>query len=83
MRVNISVGNQFKSVFLNDRMPTIADNDPAETGPPVSVFEFGTILLYLAEKTGKFLPTDLRGSVEALQWLGGAQGDRLRVVQSR
>lgn len=71
--VNISVGDQFKPEFLkispNNRIPAIVDNDPAEPGPPVSVFESGAILLYLAEKTGKFLPTDLRGRFEALQWL--------------
>jgi GSH-dependent disulfide-bond oxidoreductase len=71
--VNISVGDQFKPKFLkispNNRIPAIVDNDPAEPGPPVSVFESGAILLYLAEKTGKFLPTDLRGRVEVLQWL--------------
>jgi len=71
--VNISVGDQFKPQFLkispNNRIPAIVDNDPAEPGPPVSVFESGAILLYLAEKTGKFLPTDLRGRFETLQWL--------------
>ena len=71
--VNISVGDQFKAKFLkisrNNRIPAIVDDDPAEPGPPVSVFESGAILLYLAEKTGKFLPTDLRGRVEVLQWL--------------
>src|SRR4029077_1385391 len=71
--VDISVGDQFKPKFLkispNNRMPAIVDNGPAEMGPPVSVFESGAILLYLAEKTGKFLPTDLRGRAEVLQWL--------------
>jgi GST-like protein len=50
-------------------MPAIVDHDPAEAGPPVSVFESGAILLYLAEKTGKFVAKDLRGRVETLQWL--------------
>jgi GSH-dependent disulfide-bond oxidoreductase len=71
--VNIGVGDQFKPEFLkispNNRIPAIVDNDPAEPGLPVSVFESGAILLYLAEKTGKFLPTSLRGRVEVLQWL--------------
>jgi GST-like protein len=71
--VNISAGDQFKPEFLrispNNRMPAIVDNDPAEPGPPVSIFESGAILLYLAEKTRKFLPTDLRGRIDALQWL--------------
>lgn len=71
--VNISTGEQFKPEFLaispNNRMPAIIDHAPAGGGAPVSVFESGAILLYLAEKTGKFIPTDLRGRVEVLQWL--------------
>jgi GSH-dependent disulfide-bond oxidoreductase len=71
--VNISKGEQFKPDFLkispNNRMPAIVDLEPVVAGAPVSVFESGAILLYLAEKTGKFLPKDLRGRVEVLQWL--------------
>ena len=71
--VNISKGDQFKPEFLaispNNRMPAIVDHAPVGGGPPVSVFESGAILLYLAEKTGRFLPGDLRGRVEVLQWL--------------
>jgi GST-like protein len=71
--VNISAGDQFKPDFLrispNNRIPAIVDDDPAEPGAPVSVFESGAILLYLAEKTGKFIPKDLRGRAEVLQWL--------------
>ena len=71
--VNISQGEQFKPEFLrispNNRIPAIRDLDPAEAGEPVSVFESGAILLYLAEKTGRFLPSDLRGRTEVLQWL--------------
>lgn len=71
--VNISQGDQFKPDFLkispNNRMPAIVDDEPAEAGLPVSVFESGAILLYLAEKTGRFLPKDLRGRFEVLQWL--------------
>jgi len=71
--VNIGKGDQFKEGFLkigpNNRMPAIVDHEPAEKGPPVSVFESGAILLYLAEKTGKFIAKDLRGRVETLQWL--------------
>ncbi len=71
--VNISAGEQFKPDFLeispNNRIPAIVDHQPAEPGPPVSVFESGAILLYLAEKTGRFLATDLRGRTETLQWL--------------
>ncbi len=71
--VNISAGEQFKPEFLavspNNRIPGIVDHEPAGGGAPISVFESGAILLYLAEKTGRFIPADLRGRVEALQWL--------------
>jgi len=71
--VNISKGDQFKPEFLeispNNRMPAIVDHAPAGGGAPVSVFESGAILLYLAEKTGRFIAGDLRGRVEVLQWL--------------
>lgn len=71
--VNIGKGEQFQPEFLrlspNNRIPAIVDHDPAEPGPPVSVFESGAILLYLAEKIGRFMATDLRGRVETLQWL--------------
>ena len=71
--VNIGKGDQFKPEFLrigpNNRMPAIIDHEPADKGAPVSLFESGAILLYLAEKTGKFIAKDLRGRVEALQWL--------------
>jgi GST-like protein len=71
--VNIGKGDQFKPDFLrigpNNRMPAIVDHEPADQGAPVSVFESGAILLYLAEKTGKFIAKDLRGRIETLQWL--------------
>jgi GSH-dependent disulfide-bond oxidoreductase len=71
--VNLSRGDQFKPEFLaispNNRMPAIVDQNPTDGGAPVSVFESGAILLYLAEKTGKFLPQDLRGRVATLEWL--------------
>lgn len=71
--VDISAGDQFKPEFLkispNNRMPAIVDLDPAEAGAPISVFESGAILLYLAEKTGKFLPSDLRDRKTVLEWL--------------
>jgi len=71
--VNLSRGDQFKPEFLaispNNRIPAIVDQDPGDGGAPVSVFESGAILIYLAEKTGKFLPQDLRGRVAALEWL--------------
>lgn len=71
--VNLGRGGQFKPEFLaispNNRIPAIVDQDPADGGAPVSIFESGAILLYLAEKTGKFLPKDLRGRIAALEWL--------------
>jgi GST-like protein len=71
--VNIQQGEQFKPDFLkispNNRMPAIVDHEPADHGAPVSVFESGAILVYLGEKTGKFLPTALRPRAETLQWL--------------
>jgi GSH-dependent disulfide-bond oxidoreductase len=71
--VNISKGEQFRPEFLrvspNNRIPAIVDDAPVSGGEPLSVFESGAILQYLAEKTGKFLPTDLHGRIEVLQWL--------------
>ena len=71
--VDISAGDQFKPDFLaiapNNRMPAIVDHAPTDGGAPVSVFESGAILLYLAEKTGRFLPADMRGRKSVLEWL--------------
>lgn len=71
--VNIGKGDQFKPDFLtiapNNRMPAIVDHAPRDGGKPISIFESGAILLYLAEKTGQFLPADVRGRFDALQWL--------------
>lgn len=71
--VDIRKGDQFKPDFLrlspNNRMPAIIDHLPADGGAALSVFESGAILVYLAEKTGRFLPQDLRGRFDTLQWL--------------
>ena len=71
--VNIVEGDQFKPDFLrlspNNRMPAIVDHMPADGGARVSVFESGAILVYLAEKTGRFLSTDPRKRVQTLEWL--------------
>ena len=71
--VNIGKGEQFKAEFLavspNNRIPAIVDHDPAGGGKPIAVFESGAILLYLADKTGKFAGNDLRSRTEAIQWL--------------
>jgi GSH-dependent disulfide-bond oxidoreductase len=71
--VNIGAGDQFKPEFLkispNNRIPAIIDKEPADGSEPISVFESGAILLYLAEKTGKLIPSNTRERVEVLQWL--------------
>lgn len=71
--VDISAGDQFTPEFLafspNNRMPAIIDRKPADGGAAISVFESGAILVYLAEKTGKFLPADVRGRKTVLEWL--------------
>jgi len=71
--VNISKGDQFKPEFLaispNNRMPAIVDHRPKDNGKPISVFESGAILLYLAEKTGKHLPSSLRERTQVMEWL--------------
>ncbi|HEY9749346.1 MAG TPA: glutathione binding-like protein [Allocoleopsis sp.] len=71
--INIGKGDQFKPEFLqiapNNRIPAIVDREPVGGSEPISVFESGAILLYLAEKTSQFIPADLRGRVETLQWL--------------
>lgn len=71
--INIGKGDQFTDGFLkigpNNRMPAMVDNEPADGGPPISVFESGAIMLYLAEKAGRFLPADLRGKYEVTQWV--------------
>lgn len=71
--INIGKNEQFAPDFLkispNNRIPAIVDNEPADGGEPLSIFESGAILLYLAEKTGSYIPADLRGRQECLQWV--------------
>jgi GSH-dependent disulfide-bond oxidoreductase len=71
--INISKGDQFQPDFLkiapNNRMPAIVDRTPTDGGAPISVFESGAILQYLAEKTGKFLPSSLRDRTTVMEWL--------------
>ena len=78
--VNISQDGQFKPEFLaispNNRIPAIVDHEPKDGGKPIPVFELGAILLYLAEKTGEFMHSDLRRKVEVTQWLFWQMGGR-------
>jgi len=71
--INISKGEQFESEFLkispNNKIPAIVDHDPIEGNEPITIFESGAILLYLAEKAGRFIPHDIKGRAEVLQWL--------------
>ena len=77
--VNIGKGEQFKREFLavspNNRIPAIVDHDPAGGGAPISVFESGAILLYLADKTKRFIAQELRGRTETIQWLFWQMGN--------
>jgi GST-like protein len=71
--INIGKGEQFDPAFLaispNNRIPAIVDHEPPDGGAPLRLFESGAILLYLAGKTGRFYPEDLRGRCEVAQWL--------------
>jgi GST-like protein len=71
--LNIGRGDQFTDDFLkispNNRMPAMVDTEPAGGGRPIAVFESGAIMLYLAEKAGKFLPADLAGRYEVIEWV--------------
>ncbi|MEE9160580.1 MAG: glutathione binding-like protein [Gammaproteobacteria bacterium] len=71
--VNISKGDQFKPEFLkispNNKIPAIVDHDPKEGNESIAIFESGAILLYLAEKTGRFILNDIKGRAEVFQWL--------------
>lgn len=71
--VSVGDGEQHTSAFdavsPNHKVPAIVDHAPADGGPPLSLFESGAILLYLAEKAGRFLPADARGRASMMQWL--------------
>jgi GSH-dependent disulfide-bond oxidoreductase len=71
--VSLSKGEQFKPAFLaispNNKIPAIVDHEPAGGGAPITLFESGAIMLYLAEKTGRLIPADVHGRAEVLQWL--------------
>jgi GST-like protein len=71
--VNIGRGEQFAPGFLaispNNRIPALVDHEPSDGGEPLALFESGAVLLYLAEKTGRFLPRATRERAEVIQWL--------------
>jgi GST-like protein len=71
--VNIGKGDQFKNEFLaigpNNRMPALVDHDPPGGGAPIAVFESGAMMMYIAEKEGRFFPQDPRGKAEVTQWV--------------
>ncbi len=70
--IDISAGDQFETEFLkispNNKMPAMIDLD-GPGGKPYSLFESGAILMYLAEKTGKFMPGEIRARYKVIQWL--------------
>ena len=71
--VSLGKGEQFKPEFLaispNNKIPAIVDHEPVGGGTPISLFESGAIMLYLAEKAGRLIPQDVHGRAEVLQWL--------------
>ena len=71
--INIGRGDQLTPEFLkispNGRMPAIVDDEPLGGGEPLSIFESGAIMTYLAEKTGRFMPSDVRGRYDVAQWV--------------
>ena len=71
--VDLGKGEQFKPEFLaispNNKIPALVDRAPADGGEPIVLFESGAMLLYLADKAGRFIPTDLRGRLEVTKWL--------------
>src|ERR1700749_2043909 len=71
--INIGAGDQFKPEFLaispNNRIPAIIDQSPADGGGPFAVFETGAILIYLADKFGRFLSQEMRARSVIIQWV--------------
>ena len=71
--VHIGRGDQFADEFLdispNNRMPALVDRDPADGGEPLAVFESGAMMMYIAEKAGRFWPQDVRSKYEVNQWV--------------
>jgi len=77
--VNINAGEQFDPAFLrispNNRIPAIVDHAPEDGGAPLGMFESGAILLYLADKTGRLIPTGFRERLDCIQWLFWQMGN--------
>jgi GST-like protein len=73
IRIDIGKGEQFRPQFLaispNNKIPAMVDHDPDDGGAPIALFESGAMLLYLAEKAGRFIPADVRGRAEVMKWL--------------
>ncbi|MDC0148232.1 glutathione binding-like protein [Alphaproteobacteria bacterium] len=73
IKTAIALGDQFDEAFLemnpNARMPLLVDHSPVDGGAPLPVFESGAIMIYLADKTGQFMPTDQRGRSDVIQWV--------------
>ena len=71
--VDLGKGDQFKPEFLaispNNKIPAMVDHDPVDGGKPIALFESGAMLLYLADKIGRFLPREFRGRNEVIKWL--------------
>ncbi len=71
--VDLGKGEQFKPEFLaispNNKIPALVDHAPADGGEPIALFESGAMLLYLADKAGRFIATDLRGRLDVTKWL--------------
>ena len=70
---NIATGDQFSDEFLkigpNNRMPAMIDHEPLDGRQPISVFESGAMMMYIAEKTGMFWPQELRPRYDVTQWI--------------
>jgi GST-like protein len=77
--VNIGKGDQFKPEFLkispNNRIPAMVDTAPSDDGEPIAMFESGAMLLYLADKVGRFIPRDTRARLDCIQWLFWQMGN--------
>jgi GSH-dependent disulfide-bond oxidoreductase len=77
--VNIGKGDQFKPEFLkispNNRIPALVDRAPSDGGEPIAMFESGAMLLYLADKVGRFIPRDTRARLDCIQWLFWQMGN--------